>query len=426
MKILGFETDKAKRTSKNDPQGETTTGIESGQVRRKWNNLTERSLYRELRYNIPVIDRAIKALTLMNGTLKVYASNDRKQRFIDEFFLNVPVRNADSLGGIQNYGVNEYLSQISNMSLEQGFAIGEMIRDIRGKNINRIQVPDALSFTFRTEPGGKRTLWQSQFMGAKQIIPDDFIQSLAYDDRGGEYYSLLWNLEVTSDVLLRIWQSVEKDWVRFGDKSILALIGAEGSADIEDDDIKKAATGIIKGMKAIFAARQLGKAKDHYQQLPKGVKVEQQIVGEPSGGTAVKREFAETNRAFMEQLTVVTGLPGWMLNQNWSTTERLSSNQLKQILHEAAQRQTKLLPLARKAVRNWLDLQGKVAWLEGEDYWFEWDNVDIDDSKGQAETRETNETAEQVRLENIEFRVAQGWITPEEGKRESERRPYTN
>lgn len=424
MKIFGFETDKAKK--KSEPKGETTTGTNSGSVRRKWNNIIERSLYRELRYNLPVIDRAIRALTLMNGTLRIYASNDRKQKFIEDFFYNVPVRNADFIGGIENYGVNEYLAQMSSMAFEQGFAVGEQVPDQRGKSINRIQVPDSLSFTFRTEPGGKRTLWQSQFLGAKQIIPDQYIQSLAYDDRAGEYYSLLWNLEVTSDIILRIWSSVEKDWVRFGDKSILALIGADAESEAEPEDIKKAAGAIISGLKSIFTARQDGKAKDHYQELPKGVKVEQQIVGETSGAISAKREFEKDNRAFLEQLTVVTGLPGWMLNQNWSTTERLSSNQLKAILHEASQRQTKLLPLARKVVRNYLDLQGKAGWLEGEDYWFEWDNVDIDDSKGQAETRETNETAEQVRLENIEFRAGKQWITPEEAKRESERRPYTN
>jgi hypothetical protein len=424
MRILGLDI-KAPRKPKNDPAGETTVGTQAGQVRRKWNNIIERSLYRELRYNIPVIDRAIKALTLMNGTLKVYGSNDRKQRFVEDFFQNVPVRNADVLGGIVNYGVNEYLTQMSNMSFEQGFAIGEQVLDLRGRNINRIQVPDALSFSFRTEPGGKRTLWQSQFMGSRQIIPDQYIQSLAYDDRAGEYFSLLWNLEITSDIILRIWNSVEKDWVRFGDKSILAFITSEDK-ETELEDINKAARVLISGLKAIFAARQEGKAKDHYQALPAGVKVDQQIVGQSTGSQGEKKDFEKDNRAFMEQLTVVTGLPGWMLNQNWSTTERLSSNQLKAILHEAAQRQTKLTPLASKLMRNWLDMQGKAGWIEGEDYWLEWDNVDIDDSLGQANTRETNENAEQVRLENIDFRLAKGWISPEEAKRESERRPYTN
>lgn len=410
---------------KNDPVGYTESGNDLTPARKHFRTLIERSLYRELRYNIPVVDAAITRLTSLNGTLKVYSDSDRKQRIMEDLFNTVPVRNGDFVGAITNYGVNECLSQLSSMALEQGFAVTEQVLDDRRKTVNRLQVPDALTLNFRREPMGGRSLWQQQSTGTVQIIPDDYLQTFAYEDRGGEYYSLLWNLEIVSDIILRLWQSVEKDWIRFGDPSLLVTVS--GSKEADSNDIKAAFKAVSRGLNTIFTSRQEGKARDHHQELPPDVKVDQQVVGVPTQGSySTKKNFQDDQRAFAEQLTVKTGLPGWMLNQNWSTTERLSSNQLKTVLHDAAQRQTKLLPVARKIFRNILDGQGKAGWIEGIDYWFEWDNVDIDDSLGQAQTRGENESAEKTRLENIQLRLAGGWIDDAQARAESERRPYTN
>jgi hypothetical protein len=428
MKIFGYEFSKAKKKPPQDQGGRTSYGNDSVGGRKRWNNIIERMLYRELRYNIPVIDVAIKKLAWLNGTLKIYGANDRKQRVLDDFFYTVPVRNADFAGAITNYGVNEYLYQLSAMSLEQGFSVGEQVRDERKKFINRLQVPDALSFSFRTEPGGKRSLWQQQFGGQQQIVPDDFVQTFAFDDRAGEYYSLLWNLEATSDILIRIWQSVEHDWIRFGVPSILLTTTADPRfEELDPDSAKKAHKALSNALFSIMESREKGKTKDASQELPPGVTFDQQIVGVPTKGQyPQKRTFSDDQRVFAEQLTVVTGLPGWMLNQNWSTTERLSSNEVKMLRFESAQRQTKLLPVARKCVRNYLDSIGKAAWIESQDYYFDWDNVSFESITDQAQSRKGNEDAEKTRLENIAFRVGKEWITPEQGREESERRPYTN
>jgi hypothetical protein len=429
MKILNWEISKAKKKPPQDSGGRTSYGSDAVGGRKRWNNIIERMLYRELRYNIPVIDTAIKKLSWLNGTLKVYGANDRKQRALDDFFYTVPVRNADFAGAITNYGVNEYLYQLSAMSLEQGFAIGEQVRDERMKFINRLQVPDALSFSFRTEPGGKRSLWQQQFAGQKQIVPDDYVQTFAYDDRAGEYYSLLWNLEPTSDILIRIWQSVEQDWMRFGVNSILTTVTADAKQmeEMSPDDVKRAHKILSNALTAIMESRMKGKTRDASIELPAGVTADQQIVGVPTKGQLPnKRTFSEDQRVFAEQLTVVTGLPPWMLNQHWSTTEALSKDQVKMLRFESEKRQTKILPIARKCVRNYLDSISKAAWIEGSDYWFEWDNVSFEAITDQAQSRKGNEDAEKTRLENISFRIQQQWITPEQGREESERRPYTN
>src|SRR3989304_5401065 len=112
-----------------------------------------------------------------------------------------------------------------------------------------------------------------------------------------------------------------------------------------------------------------------------------------------------------------------MINQHWATTERMSTNQLKVVLNDAMERQTKLTPLARKLLNQDLLIRGKAVWTEGQDYQFVWDNVDVADLESEYKALTAREQAEKARLENVEFLESHNWITPEEAKERATRKP---
>lgn len=422
--FMSGSIDKAKKP-KVEPQGQTGRNTSDPLMRKLMTTQFDRSLFRNIRFNIPIMDRSIELLAALNGTLCCEAGKDRQQRLIDDFMLNVPVMNRNMEGGVESRGFNAALYQLSDLTLEQGFGIIEAVPDdSRRRSIVRIQVPDPLTFTFRDNGDGTTSLWQSQRVGMTKITPDEFLTAFAFTDRGGVYFPILWNTEALSEQVLEMLVSLRNLWRRFGDPSMLNVV--TGTKDQEAKDINNVRKILADAIDEVLEARKKGKTADAYVSLLEGMKIESHILGESnSGGSSRPRSFQEDFRAVIEQLTVKTGLPGWMLQQNWSTTERNASESLKMVLNDAARRQAALIGLGRKYLRKHLDMNGRAGWIENQDYRFYWDNVDIDDSLNQAQTKLTDEQAEAARLANIAIREEYGWITPEQAIAESNARPVS-
>jgi len=99
-------------------------------------------------------------------------------------------------------------------------------------------------------------------------------------------------------------------------------------------------------------------------------------------------------RQIMEQLVSATGLPPFMLGFNWSTTERMSSQQADMITSELTAVRRSLTPVIRRICDLWLAVHGF-----NREYQIVWDDINLQDAEGEAHAELYRAQAEYYRLQ---------------------------
>lgn len=87
-------------------------------------------------------------------------------------------------------------------------------------------------------------------------------------------------------------------------------------------------------------------------------------------------------KQLLEQIVAKTGLPPYMLGLNWSTTERMSSQQADILTTELEAYRRILTPVLLKIGRKYLEIYGIPADIE-----VVWDNITLQDETELARAR---------------------------------------
>ena len=100
-------------------------------------------------------------------------------------------------------------------------------------------------------------------------------------------------------------------------------------------------------------------------------------------------------RQLLEQLIAKLSIPPFLLGLNWSTTERMSSQQADILTSEIDYYRRLLEQAILKIARFYADMNGISS-----DIWVEWENVNLQDEESLARARLCNAQAQQIELEN--------------------------
>lgn len=84
-------------------------------------------------------------------------------------------------------------------------------------------------------------------------------------------------------------------------------------------------------------------------------------------------------RQILEQLIARTGIPPFMLGLNWSTTERMSSQQADIMTSELTAIRRTLTPVVEKIAGLWLRMHGFAC-----DFKVDWDEINLQDDVEEA------------------------------------------
>ncbi len=95
----------------------------------------------------------------------------------------------------------------------------------------------------------------------------------------------------------------------------------------------------------------------------------------------------------MEQLISKLSVPPFLLGLNWSTTERMSSQQADILTSELEYYRRILTPVIKKAAEAFLRLNGSTGEAQ-----VAWDNINLQDESALAEARLKNAQAEEIEL----------------------------
>ena len=96
-------------------------------------------------------------------------------------------------------------------------------------------------------------------------------------------------------------------------------------------------------------------------------------------------------RLLLEQLIAQTGIPPFLLGLNWSSTERMSSQQADIMTSELTALRRTLTPVVEKICRLWMRLQGLDAAFQ-----VEWEPINLQDQVEMAKAELYRQQAAQL------------------------------
>ncbi len=339
----------------------------------------ERSLYRELRASVPIIDAAVYKLRRLIGEFTVTYGEPDVQKRLNRFLDNVPV-NATGQGAQEFVGI--YLEEL----LTYGSAVGEMVvsggqlRALYNANLDDLELEKAGPLDVKVSVVGPK--------GKKECPYPQLLLMSALNPAAGSAWgtSLLRGLPFVSEILLKIYKTLGINWDRLGNVRF--------AVTCKPDD---------RGFPAADRARQMA---EEWKRAMRSREVSDFVaVGDVTikaiGGDNRILDSDIPVRQMLEQIVAKLGLPPFLLGLSWSSTERMSSQQADVLTSELEAYRRLLTPVIRRIANTWLALEGYPAECE-----VEWNEITMQDEVDYANARYLTAKARQIE-ETLEKEDAQ-------------------
>ncbi len=337
----------------------------------------EKELYDRLRFAVPVIDAAIMKVIRLTGGFHVVCSDEKMQDELDSFLENVPV-------GLSGRSVGYFADSFLDSLLTYGSAVGEIALDTAENRIAGLRCGDVSSI--RVAEG------ETPFTRSYKIRSDDgTLRSVRHPERilyssliGG--HSVLRGLPSLSSILLRIFECIGQNFDRAGNVRYAVTYKPP-----KDDFIysKERAQQIAREWADGMNSAKYGQVKDFVAVGDVDIKV-----------IGAENQLFDTNvpvRQLLEQILAKLSIPPFLLGLNWTTTERMSSQQADILTSELEYYRRLLTPVIREIGDAYLCSVGSDASCT-----VEWDNINLQDEESLADARLKNAQAREIelRLEN--------------------------
>lgn len=336
----------------------------------------ERQLYRSLRESVPVIDAAVCKIVRLIGAFHVVTEDAAAQHAADAFVKNVRVNGCAQ-------GLNAFVWNFLDSLLTYGTAVGEMIPspDVGGIAALYNASLDDVTLRMKDSPlcvevctleRGAETPVQRQ-----QLVLYGLLHQVPGTVRGT---SVLSGLPFVSSVLLRIFTSLKNNWERAG-------------------DIRFAVTCRPEANGGVFTEENARQIADEWKKAMRSDTVCDFV---SVGDVSVKVIGAENQipdcevpvRILLEQILSKLGLPPFLLGLSWSSTERMSVQQVDILTSELEYYRSVLEPVIRKAVGCHLQLSG---WNDA--ITVAWEDINLQDAVELSQARLNNAQAAKIEAE---------------------------
>ena len=342
----------------------------------------EHGFYDQLRANIPILDACIGKIIRLTGDFKLKAEKESVQPLLDRFSMEVPV-------GISGVSINTFADMYLDSLLTYGKAIGEIITDNDCRTVSGLWVGD--SSQFKVEQGRNRNdLKITRVFGDEQTCPE--VENLLYtalnpSPKHPSGVSILRGIPALSDILMRIYECIGQNFDRVGNVRYAVTYNPSDASD--KALAKERAIEIAREWSDGMSSAKYGTVKDFVAVGDVQIKV-----------IGAENQLIDTEvpvRQILEQIISKLSIPPFLLGLNWSTTERMSSQQADILTSELEYYRRLLTPVLRKIAITFLRLNGLDS-----DVSVEWANINLQDEEALARARLYNAQAQQLELENDE------------------------
>lgn len=335
----------------------------------------EKELFDRLRYAVPVIDAAIMKIIRLTGGFRLVCSDERFQEQLDRFCENVPV-------GLTGTSLGCFADAFLDSMLTYGSAVGEIVIDEEGRRIAGLWNGDTTSTTVSAgaSPFERRYAVRRQDGSLREVAHPERILYASLTNG----HSLLRGLPAISSILLRIYQCIGQNYDRAGNvRYAVTYKPQNGASDIAST--REHAMQIAREWADGMNSAKCGRVKDFVAVGD----VDIRVIG-------ADNKLFDTNvpvRQIMEQIVSKLSIPPFLLGLNWSSTERMSSQQADILTSELDYYRRLLTPVLRSIGDAYLCSAGAEAVCS-----VEWDNINLQDESVLAEARLKNAQAREIEL----------------------------
>ncbi len=344
----------------------------------------ETRLYRAIREAVPVVDAAIYKLVRLTGGVQVRCGNERAERELREFLCTVPT-------GRGQYGFNTFMERYLDSLLTCGRAVGEIVPSGDGREIAALLC--AKPETVEVQEGDNPLDFKLCARTTGQCVPlprQDLLLFTPLNPEAESPYgvSLLRSMPFLTELLLKIYYAMGQNWERCGNVRFAVTYKPQGE-ELDRGQAQERAEQIAQEWSDAMQSGREGTVRDFVSVGDVSIKAigaDNQI---PDSEVPV--------RQILEQLVAKTGLPPFMLGLNWSSTERMSSQQADMLTTELTALRRSLTPVVERVCRLWLRMHGYGCGFE-----VVWDDINLQDEVEEARAALYREQARKLRIENDE------------------------
>lgn len=337
----------------------------------------EAAVYRSLREALPILDAAITKLVRLTGGFTVECADKTAEARLRDFLNSVPC-------GRGQAGVDCFLSAYLDSLLTYGSAVGELVTDGRSLravlwgDVQRIEVQQGES------PLELTICEAGSALHPKPLPRQELLLFTALHPEPANPYgvSLLRSMPFLADILLKIYETLGRNWERAGNVRYAVVYKPNDSGATVGEADRRAEQMAAQWSQAMQDAKS-GSVRDFVAVGDVSVKV----IG--ADGPILDSEVPV--RQLLEQLVARTGLPPFLLGLSWASTERMSAQQADLLTSELWSIRRTVEPALRRICQTWLRLEGYAC-----GFTIVWDEISLQDITEQAKAGLYRAQTEQI------------------------------
>ena len=339
----------------------------------------EDRLYRKLREAIPVLDAAVAKLIRLTSGFTVKCKNPAAQEKMDRFLKTVPT-------GHGQVGMDSFMAGYLDSLLTVGRAVGEIV--VAGGKVQGVCWGDVTTLQ-AVEDGSSLnlTLWGPDARGQMRPLP--YQQLLVFTTLNPEPehpygVSMFRGMPFLADILMKIYNAIGTNWDRAG--NVRYSVICKDHEGMDPVQVAERGSQIAREWSKAMEDGKKGTVRDFVAVGDVEIKV--------IGGETPILDSQVPVRQIMEQLVAKTGLPPFLLGLNWSTTERMSTQQADILTSELWALRRTVEPAVAKICRMYLAMEGLDDRME-----ILWDDISLQDITEEAQAELYKAQAEKYRAE---------------------------
>ncbi len=324
----------------------------------------EELMYRQLREAIPVLDAAVGKLVRLSGGFDVKCRSRESKEKLEKFLREVPC-------GRGQVGIDSFLAGFLDSLLVYGRSVGELVID-RGHlkavcwgDVTQLQVMEG-------ENSLDVELWGPDSKGKLGALPyQHLLLFTTLNPEAAHPYgvSLFRGMPFLADILMKIYAAIGSNWERAG--NVRYSVICKNGENMDPGMAQERGRQVAQEWSRAMEDAKNGTVRDFVAVGDVEIKV--------IGGEAPILDSQVPVRQILEQLVAKTGLPPFLLGLSWSTTERMSTQQVDILTSELWALRRTVEPVVRKICKTYLALEGMDDRVE-----IEWSNISLQDITEEA------------------------------------------
>lgn len=341
----------------------------------------EFAIFDAIREAVPVVDAAIGKLVRLIGTFETECADTYAKKYLDTFLRTVPT------GSCSN-GIDSFTASYLDSLIMYGIAIGEMGIGSQSGRIAALYNAPLDGIEIKKGANGFDAEISINEGGTSVPVkhPERLLISTAHaNTRHPEGRSLLDGLPFVTSVLMKIYNCIGTNFDRAGNVRYAVTYKPAGGAD--------SAFGTDRASEIAGEWSEAMSDKDGVRDFVAVGDVDIKVIGADS-------QILDTEvpvRQMLEQIVAKTGLPPFILGFNWSSTERMSSQQADILTSELEYYRGVITPVIIRICERWLadnGFDGRVG--------IKWNDISLQDEVELARARLLRAQAQKLEREETD------------------------